>query len=142
MLLQHGGDDDQLCGFRHACLPALLRLCWTISHHGSRHPWRCSPTGEFFIIKIKMCDKSSSQVATLVSITLAIFGLDASSLKADRVISKLQSPSLLTGFLRLSFVYNAAFNSMRKLHCVLPDSARPALASGQACWGLSPCWER
>ena len=63
----------------------------------------------FLIIKIKMCDKSFSQVATLVSITLAIFGLDASSLKADRVISKLQSPSLLTGFLRLSFVYNAAF---------------------------------
>ena len=56
-----------------------------------------------------MCDKSFSQVATLVSITLAIFGLDASSLKADRVISKLQSPSLLTGFLRLSFVYLAAF---------------------------------
>ena len=95
-----------------------------------------------FIIKIKMCDKSFSQVATLVSITLAIFGLDASSLKADRVISKLQSPSLLTGFLRLSFVYNAAFNSMRKLHCVLPDSARPALASGQACLGLSQCWAR
>ena len=63
----------------------------------------------FLIITIKMCDKSFSQVATLVSITLAIFGLDASSLKADRVISKLQSPSLLTGFLRLSFVYLAAF---------------------------------
>ena len=70
----------------------------------------------FFLIKIKMCDKSFSQVATLVSITLAIFGLDASSLKADRVISKLQSPSLLTGFLRLSFVYLAAFpfNSKKK----------------------------
>ena len=27
-------------------------------------------------------------------------------------------------------------------HCVVPDSARPALASGPACWGRSPCWER
>ena len=51
---------------------------------------------------ISCINKAILQVATLVSITLAIFGLDASTLKADRVISRLQSPSLLTGFLRLT----------------------------------------
>ena len=115
---------------------------------------------------ISPINKPTLQVATLVSITLAIFGLDASSLKADRVISKLQSPSLLTGFLRLPLPSSQVpqptfksvgepdkFSSILLFVTTLPKndaqyilfvagSARPALASGQACLGLSQCWER
>jgi len=58
--------------------------------------------GRYHIMAIIILGAALLLVATLVSITLAIFGLDASNLKADRVISKLQSPSLLTGFLRFS----------------------------------------
>merc|ERR1719242_2284676 len=58
--------------------------------------------GRYHIMALVILGGALLLVATLVSITLAIFGLDASSLKADRVISKLQSPSLLTGFLRFS----------------------------------------
>jgi len=61
-----------------------------------------SYVGRYHIMAIIILGAALLLVATLVSITLAIFGLDASSFKADRVISKLQSPSLLTGFLRFS----------------------------------------
>ena len=118
------------------------------------------------LIHISPINKPIHQVATLVSITLAIFGLDASSLKADRVISKLQSPSLLTGFLRLTLPSSQVpqptfksvgepdkFSSILLFVTTLPKndaqyilfvagSARPALASGQACLGLSLCWAR
>ena len=45
VLLQHGGDDDQLRGVRHACVPPLLLLHRQIPHHGHHHPWGGPPSG-------------------------------------------------------------------------------------------------
>ena len=45
MLLQHGGDDDELRGVRHACVSPLLLLHRQIPHHGHHHPWGGPPSG-------------------------------------------------------------------------------------------------
>ena len=79
VLLQHGGDDDELRGVRHAGLPPLLLLHRQIPHHGHHHP-RGGPSSGTANLEISLRN-SGNQVATLVSITLAIFGLDASNLK-------------------------------------------------------------
>ena len=191
VLLQHGGDDDELRGVRHAGVPPLLLLHRQIPHHGHHHPWGGPPSGTTILEIFWSLSNSGNQVATLVSITLAIFGLDASNLKvfileiiisflflfihidswwfkihdsnlkADRVISKLQSPSLLTGFLRFAFYrkllhireewflllmlnvdYNWLIMNCRDNIRLCPGSARPALASGPVCLGLSQCWAR
>ena len=81
VLFQHGGDDDELRGVRHAGLPPLLLLHRQIPHHGHHHPWGGPSSGTNSLEKFWTQSNSVDQVATLVSITLAIFGLDASNFK-------------------------------------------------------------
>jgi hypothetical protein len=56
--------------------------------------------GRYHLMVLVILGVSVLVVATLLSITLAAFGLDASRLRADRVVTKLRTPSLLTAFLR------------------------------------------
>ena len=56
--------------------------------------------GRYHLMVLVILVVSVLAVATLLSLTLAAFGLDASSLRADRVVTRLRAPSLLTAFLR------------------------------------------
>jgi ribosomal protein L37AE/L43A len=55
--------------------------------------------GRYHLMVLAILVMSVLAVATLLSLTLVAFGLDASSLRADRVVTRLRTPSLLTAFI-------------------------------------------
>ena len=51
-------------------------------------------------------------LGTLISVTLAIFGMDPTTITTDRVVTRLQTNNLLTAFLRFSQVGTGQWATM------------------------------
>ena len=56
--------------------------------------------GRYHIMVLVILGAVLLVLSTLLSLTLAAFGLDATNISADRIITRLRAPSLLTAFLR------------------------------------------
>ena len=60
--------------------------------------------GRYHIMLLVILFAAILGLGTLISLTLAFFGMDPSTITTDRVVTKFQTNNLLTAFLRFSQV--------------------------------------
>ena len=68
--------------------------------------------GRYYIMIIVILLAVILGMATMISVTLAFFGMDPTTITTDRVVTRLQTNNLLTAFLRFSQVGTGQWASL------------------------------
>ena len=68
--------------------------------------------GRYYIMIIVILLAAILGMATMISVTLAFFGMDPTTITTDRVVTRLQTNNLLTAFLRFSQVGTGQWASL------------------------------